>query len=131
VPNDFDDMPVDRRSFAYRDLLSQDRWESFTVSASLTVVGTPTYSGRFRVVGRQCFFQVSAVSTTSIATTAGTSYFALPMTANGIGGVATMTNDTTNIAVGVCHVDVSTSRVYPPTQVASGNTFVVAGWYEV
>jgi hypothetical protein len=131
VPNDFDDMPVDRRSFAYRDLLSQDRWESFTVSASLTVVGTPTYSGRFRVVGRQCFFQVSAVSTTSIATTAGTSYFALPMTANGIGGVATMTNDTTNIAVGVCHVDVSTSRVYPPTQGASGNTFVVAGWYEV
>jgi hypothetical protein len=129
--NAFDAVLIDPRSFAYRDLLSIDRWESFTVSASITVVGTATYSGRYRVVGRQCFFQISAVSTTSIETTAGTSYFALPIAAKGITGMAVFTNDTTNIAVGVCHVDVSTSRVYLPTQGASGNTFTASGWYEI
>ena len=129
--NDFDGLQIDRRSFAYRDLLSLDQWDTFTVSASITVVGTPTYSGRYRIVGKQVFFQISAVATTSIATTAGTSYFALPIAAKEIGGMATMTNDTTNVAVGVCHVDVATSRVYPPTQGASANTFNVAGWYEI
>jgi hypothetical protein len=122
---------VDPASFAYKDLTSQDRWESFTVAVSLTVVGTPTYTGRYRIVGKQCFFQVSLVSSTSIATTAGTHYVTLPITAKGIGGMATMTNDTTNIAVGVCHIDVSDSRCYLPSQVASGNTFTVAGWFEI
>lgn len=129
--NQLDDLSIDTKSFAYRDLLSLDWWDSFTVSASITVVGTPTYTGRYRVVGRQCFFQISAVSSTSIATTAGTSYFALPMAAKGIGGVATMTNDSADTAVGVCHIDVSTSRVYPPTQGASGNTFTICGWFEI
>lgn len=128
--NAFDDLQIDYTSFAYRDLLSQDLWQSFTVSASITVVGTATYTGRYRMVGRQCFFQISAVSTVSVATTAGTSYFALPVTAGGLGGVATMTNDTTDIAVGVCHIDVTNSRVYPPTQAASANTFIVSGWFE-
>ena len=122
---------VDTGSFAYRDITGQDKWVTWTPVASITVVGTPTYTGRFRIVGRQCFWQISAVSDTSIATTAGTSYWELPVTAKGTVGMATMTNDTTNIAVGVCHVDVSTSRVYPPSQVASGNTFVIAGWHEV
>lgn len=129
--NAFDDTQVDQASFAYRDLLGVDTWESFTVSASLTVVGTPTYTGRYRFVGRQCFFQVSLVSSTSIASTAGTHYVTLPVAAKGIGGAATMTNDTTNIAVGVCHIDVATSRCYLPTQAASGDTFTIAGWYEV
>ena len=122
---------VDTGSFAYRDITGQDKWQSFTVSASVTVVGTPTYTGRFRIVGRSCFFQISAVSDTSIATTAGTSYFDLPIAAKGIGGMATMTNDSTNVAVGVCHIDVANSRVYPPTQAASGNTFTICGNYEV
>jgi hypothetical protein len=129
--NVFDDAPIDTKSFSYRDMLGQDLWESFTVSASVTVVGTPTYAGRYRFVGLQCFFQISAVSSTSIETTAGTSYFALPRAAKGIGGVATMTNDTTNIAVGLCHVDVATARVYLPTQGASGDTFTVCGWFEI
>jgi hypothetical protein len=128
--NALDNKLVDERSFAWRDLLSLDRWDEFTVSASLTVVGTPTYSGRYRIVGRQVFFQVSLVSSTSIATTAGTHYVTLPIAAKGIGGMATMTNATTNIAVGVAHIDVTNSRAYLPSQVASGDTFIVAGWYE-
>jgi hypothetical protein len=129
--NPLDNQHIDTKSFAWRDLLGVDRWDSFTVSASLTLVGDPTYVGRYRIVGRQCFFQISAVASTSIASTAGTHYFSLPIAAKGIGGVATMTNDTTNIAVGVCHIDVANSRCYVPTQGASGNTFTVNGWYEI
>ena len=129
--NDLDNKSLDKTGFAYRDLTGQDVWQAFTPTASITVVGTPTYTGRFRLVGRSCYFQISLVSTTSVATTAGTSYFALPVTAKGIGGIGTMANDTSNIAVGVCHIDVATSRVYPPTQSASANTFTISGQYEI
>ena len=129
--NLLDNQLLDAKSFAFKDIIGQDKWESFTVSPSITAVGTPTYVGRYHVAGKVCHFQITAVSTTSVATTAGTSYFALPIAAKGIAGVATMSNDTTNVAVGVGHIDVANSRVYPPSQVASGNTFTVAGWYEV
>lgn len=126
-----DDTQLDKASFSYKDLTGEDRWETFTPSGTITVVGTPTYTGRFRIVGRMCFFQITLVATTSVATTAGTSFFNLPVTAAGLGGMATMSNETTNVAVGTCHVDVTLSRVYPPTQGASANTFVIVGYYEV
>ena len=129
--NVLDNVPVDFKSFSWRDLLGQDLWQTFTVSATLTLVGTLTAEGRYRFVGRQCQFQVTLVASTSIATTAGTSYINLPVGAQGIAGMALMTNDTTNVAVGVCHVDVVTSRCYLPSQSASGNTFNVCGSYEV
>ena len=124
---------LNHEGFAWRDLHGEDRWESFTpVFGSLTVVGATSYSGRVRTVGRQVFFQVQFSAVTSIASVAGTDYLTLPITAKtqGLAGVATMTNDTTNIAVGVCHIDAATSRCYLPTQVASANVFTLAGWYE-
>lgn len=130
--NELDNKSLSERSFSYQDILGQDKWTAWTPAfGSLTVVGTPTYTGRFKVVGRQLFFQATLVSTTSIASVAGTDYLTLPKTALGLGGVATMTNGTTNVAVGVCHIDVATSRCYLPTQVASGNTFTLAGWFEI
>lgn len=129
--NAFDNIEINTRGFAFRDLLSVDQWETFTVGASLTTVGTLTASGRYRVVGAQCFFQVSLVASTSIATTAGTHYVSLPIAAKGIGGTAIMSDDTANTPVGSCHIDVSTSRCYLPSQAASGDTFTVCGWYEI
>ena len=129
--NALDNQQIDTKSFSWRNLLSIDRWEAFTVSASLTVVGTPTYVGRYRIIGAQCQFQATLVSTVSIATTAGTHYIALPIAAKGIAGIAVMTNDTTNVAVGVCHIDVTSSRCYAPAQAASGDTFTVCGSYEI
>lgn len=129
--NALDNVSVDEKSFSWRDLLGIDRWDSFTPTASLTVVGTPTYVGRYRFDGKRCSFQISAVSSTSIASTAGTHYFSLPTAAKGLGGQATMTNATTKIAVGDCHIDVANGRAYLPSQVASGDTFIVAGWYEI
>lgn len=123
---------LNEAGFAYRDIVGQDRWETFTpVFGSLTVVGGTTYTGRYRIVGNSLQFQVSFKAATSIASTAGTDYLTLPVAAKGLAGIATMTNDTTNIAVGVCHVDVATSRCYLPTQVASGNTFTLCGSYEI
>lgn len=130
--NHFDDIEVDKRSFAWRDLLSQDHWIGFSpIFGSLTVVGATTYSGRLRITGREVEFQVSFKAATSIASAAGTDYLTLPITAAGLSGMAQMTNDTTNIAVGLGHIDVATSRCYLPTQAASGNTFNLAGWYEI
>lgn len=123
---------VNKGGFAWRDLLGQDKWTVFTpVFGALTIVGGTSYAGRLRVAGRQCFFQVQFSAATSIASTAGTDYLTLPLTAKGFSGFATMTNDTSNIAVGLCHIDVATSRCYLPTLVASGNVFNLAGAYEV
>ena len=130
--NVLDDRSIDQQSFSFRDLLGQDQWTTWTPTfGSLTVVGDTNYSGRYRVVGRNCQFQVKFSAGTSIASTAGTDYLNLPITAAGLTGHAVMTNDTTNIAVGNCHIDVGTSRCYLPSQVASGNTFNLAGWFEV
>jgi len=123
---------VDEKSFAYRDIKGQDVWVKFTpVFGSLTVIGATSYSGRYRIVGRKLEFQVQFSAATSIASVAGTDYLNLPATANGLAGMAVMTNDTTNVSVGVCHLDVATSRCYLPAQVASGNTFKLCGWYEI
>ena len=123
---------LDETAFAYRDLVGVDRWDAFTpVFTSLTTSGATTYTGRYRLVGRECQFQARLSAGTSIESTAGTTYMALPVAAKGIAGMATMTNDTTNIAVGVCHVDTATSRCYLPTQGTSADTFTVAGRYEV
>ena len=124
---------ADLESFAWLNLVGVDSWLPFTpVFTSLTVVGATTYTGRWRAVGRKIEFQVSLLAATSIASTAGTTYMALPVTpANGISGQASMTNATTNVAVGLGHIDVTNSRCYLPAQTASGNTFNVAGWYEV
>ena len=121
---------VVRESFASKDLNGQDAWTTWTPTYSFTTATSLTVTGRFHVVGRQCFFQVKS-SGTSLATTAGTDYIALPLTAVGLGGAGAMTNDTTNVAVGTGHIDVATSRFYPPAQAASGNTFTFAGWFEV
>ena len=132
--NLLDDKVIDQNSFSWRDIQGQDKWDAFTpVFGALTVVGATNYSGRMRRVGRSVEFQVRFSAATSIASVAGTDYLTLPVTANALSfsGIATMTNDTTNVAVGVCHIDTATSRCYLPAQVASGNTFTLCGSYEV
>lgn len=130
--NYFDDKQINEKGFALRDLLDIDRWESFpVVFGSLTVVGATSYTGRRRFVGKECQFQVQFSAATSIASVAGTDYLTLPVAAKGLAGIATMTNDTTNVAVGVCHIDVATSRCYLPAQAASGSVFTICGVFEI
>jgi len=130
--NELADKNIDTTSFAFRDLLAVDRWETFTpIFTSLTVVGATTYSGRFRIVGAQLQFQVQFSAATSISSVAGTTYMLLPIAALGKTGMAVMTDDTSKQAVGVCHIDVANSRCYLPAQTASGDIFNLCGSYEV
>lgn len=130
--NDLAEIEVDKQAFSYLNLQGRDQWLTFApVFGSLTVVGTPNYSGRYRFVGRQCQFQVRFSAGTSIASVAGTDYLTLPFTAAGLSGIAVMSDDTTNILVGGCHIDVSTSRCYLPTRTASSDVFNICGSFEV
>lgn len=130
--NAFDDKKISEQSFAYRDLTGTDKWSTFTpVFGSLTVVGATSYNGRLRFVGKLIQIQVQFSAATSIASVAGTDYLTLPVAAKGYAGIGVMTNDTSNISVGVCHLDVATSRLYLPTQVASGNVFNLYCEYEI
>lgn len=127
-----DDPLLDPSSFAYQDLIGRAKGYSFTpVFTSLTVVGSPTYAGRWHRMGRLIFFQASFLASTSVASAAGTTYITLPVSAAGTAGMATMTNRTANTVVGGAVIDTTNSRCYLPAQAASGNTFNVAGWYEV
>lgn len=83
---------------------------------SLTVVGTPTYTGTFTKVGRIIHCQVDINSTTSTASTGGTTYFSgLPYAATKEGGALSVTSGATQGGVGL----VTGSRVYPASWSAS------------
>ena len=122
-------------SFAYKDLTGEDRWETnwTPVLVGWTNVGTPTVTGRFRIVGRQCFIQVEVIPATSTSTTAGTSYVELPITAQGFGGVGTFVTPESLVphGTGVCVIDVANSRIYVSTKGVNSLTSVISGWYEI
>ena len=130
--NELYNKNIDSTSFSFNDLLGVDRWLDFTPAfTSLTTVGATSISGRFRIVGRWLQFQVRLSAATSIASTAGTTYMALPIVAEGYAGMAVMTDDTAKTSVGNCHIDVTNSRCYLPTQSASGHVFTLCGNYEI
>lgn len=125
-------LSLKKENFAYKDLIGQDQWVEWTpVRTSWTDVGTPTVTARYRVVGRQCFFQIKVVPGTTVATTAGTSYINLPQTATGLAGSGEMQNATTFVAIGTCVIDKTNSRLYVPSQAATGNTILLSGWFEI
>lgn len=128
--NIFDDKQVAEESFSFLDLLGQDKWTAWTVVYSFATATSLTVVGRFKLVGRQCFWQVKS-SGTSLATIAGTSTITMPVAPAGYGGSGQMSNITSNIAVGTGPVAVADGKFYPPTQGASGNTFLFSGNYEV
>lgn len=109
-----------------------DAWSAFTPNRTgWTDVGSPTVTGRKCQIKNVMYFQVKAVPATTTATVAGTSYIDLPGTAAGLGGEGSMMNLTTLVGIGECVIDVANSRVYVPTQTATGNTLTIAGWFEV
>ena len=108
-------------------------WTSWTPTRTgWTDVGAPTVTARYCRLGNVTFLQVKVVPGTTVATTAGTSYINLPVTAgaSSMGGDGTMTDSTTLIGVGNCVFDVANSRCYVPTQAATGDTLIIAGWFE-
>lgn len=91
----------------------------FTPTATgITVVGTPTYTGRFNRSGNRVFCTIHAVSTTSIATTYGASYFTgLPYNVLLDDAVVTAYS---SASLATTLVQASTKRAYLPTIGATG-----------
>jgi hypothetical protein len=128
---------IARQVFARRQLDAQlpiiTAWQTFTPSfTNLTNVGSPTITGRFIKLQGRVFFQVKIVPGTTSASVAGSTYFGLPTTAaaEGITGEGSMIDLTTKISVGVCAFDTTNSRCYVPSQTATADNLVIAGWYE-
>jgi hypothetical protein len=89
---------------------------------SLTVIGTPTYTGRYVRVGKVVYCQLEVVSTTSTASTANTtSFIGLPFTQQTLAPFSTMTavNNTNVTSYGVGLVN--TSVGYTPTWAAASD----------
>lgn len=130
--NALDDIPVNLNSWAFLEIQGRDTWQPFTVVfGSLTIVGAPSYTGRLRIIGASVEFQVKFSAATSITSAAGTDYLTLPIKSVGLAGFAVMTDDTSKVAVGVCHIDATNGKCYLPAQLASGHTFNLFGKYEV
>lgn len=128
--NQLDGFDLFTQGFSFRDIIGQDRWTKFTpIRTGWTDVGVPTITATWRDVGAQCFLQVKVVPTTTVATTAGTSYIDLPRPAKGVSGEGSMQDLTTHIWIGGCVVDPDLSRLYLPTWAASGDTILLwASW---
>lgn len=93
---------------------------------SLTVVGTPTYTGRYIKIGKQVFWTLKVESTTTTASTANTTYFSgLPAAAT----PAVCAAVSSNVAsFGNGYVDTN-GRIYTPTWGATAVVYC-SGSYE-
>ena len=103
---------------------------TWTVSPnSLTVVGTPTYTGNFVKIGRQVSFIISVTSTTSTSSTAGVTTFNLPFI-SAFNGVCVAVNRSTVSSYG-CGVITNYNRLYPPAWAATQHEVNISGTYFV
>jgi len=105
---------------------------SFTNLTETTATGVITKTGRYSRIGRTVFYQItiSCTLTSTTASVAGTTYCDLPITAvqNDVVSVA---NGTTKIGLSSGFLEASTSRCYPSSWTATGNTIILSGKYEV
>lgn len=102
---------------------------------NLTVVngtGAATYTGRYSRIGRTIFYtvKISCSGTATTESTAGTTYCDLPVAAAQDDTVTT-SNKTTLLGIGTGLLDSTNDRCYPSSWVATGNTIIISGKYEV
>ena len=96
---------------------------AFTISpTNLTVVGTPTYTGKFRADG---FVTITLVATTSIASTGGSTYVNSPFN---IMASSILASGFYNTAPGNSFAYDADDNIYLPTFAANGNMFAISGF---
>ena len=97
----------------------------------LTVVGTPTYAGRYTRIGQLVFFtvEITAGGANTTASTAGTTFVNnLPLAAAFFNAcVARDMSIGTSLGVG----GVNAANVSTPTWGATNSKIIVSGWYEI
>lgn len=98
--------------------------------ANLTIVGTPTYSGRYTRIGRCIFFSILVHSTTTTSSFAGATYFALPVSPGGIPLGSTLTACSLGIASYGVGLIWSEGNAYTPAWPPTADV-VISGFYFV
>ena len=93
-------------------------------AASLTIVGTPTYTGKYTKIGSLVTCTLQVVSTTSTASTAGATFFnGLPYTPSESSVCVAIKNDgSASFGNGVVYAP--GSAIYTPTWPATANVVV-------
>jgi hypothetical protein len=112
---------------------TQGTWTpTFTNLTVVNGTGAATYAGRYSRIGRTIFYtvKISCSGTATTASTAGTTYCDLPVAAAQDDTVTT-SNKTTLLGIGTGLLDSTNDRCYPSSWVATGNTIIISGKYEV
>jgi hypothetical protein len=117
---------------ASSDANTLDDYEEGTwtpVPVSLTVVGTPTYTGTYTKIGNYVFIIATIQSTTSTAATADTTRFTgLPFTASAINGIGLSLNTSTTASTAAGQVS---SATYVTGGWAAAANIRLAAWYQI
>ena len=113
-----------------------DRYKEGTYTptvSGLTVVGTPTYSGSYTVIGNTCYFSIEvSVSGGTTASTAGTTMFTLPPSYAPVARDTVMAVDASVNSLGVGLLDTASGGLAkPPTWSARAATVVISGQYRI
>jgi hypothetical protein len=90
------------------------------------VVGTPTYTGKYKKLGNVTYWTLSVSSTTSTASVAGTTYFNLP---SSIASPSVCSAINANGAINLGNGYISTSVCYTPTWSATSGPIIISGFY--
>lgn len=112
---------------------TQGTWSpTFTNLTVVNGTGAATYAGRYSRIGRTIFYtvKISCSGTATTASTAGTTYCDLPVAA-AQDDIVVVSNKTTLLGVGAGLLDSTNDRCYPSSWVATGNTIIISGKYEV
>ena len=96
---------------------------------NLTVVGTPTYTGKYTRIGRMVSFTLRIQSTTSTSSSAGATYFNQPIAQFSNRGTLTAANGNATASYGVGLI-ADDGNCYLPTWVAIADVSV-SGFYFV
>lgn len=113
----------------FENISNGDPGDTWTPTWSgLTVVGSPTYDGRFYRLSKNLQF-VSVVITTAgtTASTAGTTYIANWPNMIKRDSAIMAVNSTTHIGIGTGMANASNNRIYTPTWGATANTITITG----
>jgi len=111
----------------------QSTWTpTFTNLTVVNGTGAATYAGRYSRIGRTIFYtvKISCSGTATTESTAGTTYCDLPVAAAQDDTVTT-SNKTTLLGIGTGLLDSTNDRCYPSSWVATGDTIIISGKYEV
>ena len=125
---------------AQLDRLTSFEWPLYAVGTwtptwtNLTVVGVPTYTGKYVRVGSLAFFIaiINAGGAITTASTAGSTRINnLPFVclANFPSALIVTDNLTSNHGIG--NIPYSGINAYTPTWAATNNTIIISGWYMI